>query len=56
MKEVNEYNMEIFKAVIKNFEKDKNFRESDAFREALKQTIKKPYRSSKNRGINKRKT
>ena len=42
IKAVNEYNMEIFKGVIKNFEKDKNFIESDAFREALKQTIKNP--------------
>ena len=39
---VNEYNMDIFKGVIKNFERDKNFIESDAFREALKQTIKNP--------------
>ena len=42
IKEVNEYNMEIFKGVIKNFETDKNFKESDAFREALKQTINNP--------------
>jgi len=42
MKEVNEYNMEIFKGVIKNFEKDKNFRQSNAFREALKDLIKNP--------------
>ena len=42
IKEINEYNMEIFKGVIKSFETDKNFRESDAFREALKQTIKNP--------------
>ena len=39
---VNEYNMEIFKGVIKNFETDKNFAESKAFIAALKQTIKNP--------------
>lgn len=42
MKEVNKYNMEIFKGVIKNFETDKNFAESKAFIAALKQTIKNP--------------
>ena len=39
---VNEYNMEIFKDVIKNFETDKNFAESKAFLAALKETIKNP--------------
>ena len=39
---VNEYNMEIFKGVIKNFEKDKNFKEANAFLESLKEFVKNP--------------
>jgi len=42
IEEVNEYNMAIFKGVIKNFETDKNFVESKAFLESLKEFIKNP--------------
>ena len=42
IKEVNEYNMGIFKGVVKNFATDKNFAESKAFLAALKETIKNP--------------
>jgi len=39
IKELNEYNMDIFKDVIKKFDDDKNFAESKAFRESLNPMI-----------------
>ena len=41
-KKIDEYNMAIFKGVIKNFDRDKNYKELEAFEKALKDLVRNP--------------